>query len=152
MAILFWAVWDRERKVYHPYGYLSNFAPYPFTVDGILYKTSEHYYQSKKFYRTEDSLRVLNAATPKEAASLGRSREFELRYDWTEVKDNIMREAVEFKFGLNPRLAQMLLSTGEEELIEGSPIDWYWGWGKDRTGKNMLGKILMEERDHLRGK
>lgn len=150
MAILFWAVWDRENKAYHPYGYLSNFAPYPFTVDGILYRTSEHYYQSRKFMNTVDSMAVIQAKTPKEAALLGRSPSSELRYDWAGVKDNIMREAVGYKFAAHPNLASLLLSTGDEELIEDSPIDWYWGWGKDHTGKNMLGKILMEERRNLR--
>ena len=32
-----------------PYKYMSNFYPSPFAVDDKLYKTNEHYYQSKKF-------------------------------------------------------------------------------------------------------
>jgi predicted NAD-dependent protein-ADP-ribosyltransferase YbiA (DUF1768 family) len=42
------------------------------------------------------------------------------------------------------------LATGDEEIIENSPIDSYWGCGADGQGKNMLGKILMETRDILR--
>ena len=45
----------------------------------------------------------------------------------------------------------MLLATGEEELIENAPGDYYWGCGRTGTGLNMLGKILMEVRNALRG-
>lgn len=44
----------------------------------------------------------------------------------------------------------ILLSTGNEEIIEKTTKDYYWGCGEDGTGKNMLGKILMETRDVLR--
>ena len=42
------------------------------------------------------------------------------------------------------------LATGDEELVEDSPNDYYWGRGRSGTGKNMLGRILMEVRDELR--
>ena len=47
-------------------------------------------------------------------------------------------------------LALRLVETGTEELVEGN--DWgdtYWGVCKG-TGKNMLGKILMEVREELK--
>ncbi len=31
-------------------------------------------------------------------------------------------------------------------MFDASPIDWYCGVGSDGTGKNMLGRILMEIR------
>jgi predicted NAD-dependent protein-ADP-ribosyltransferase YbiA (DUF1768 family) len=34
--------------------------------------------------------------------------------------------------------------------VENSPIDYYWGCGKDGSGKNKLGQILMEVREILR--
>jgi ribA/ribD-fused uncharacterized protein len=42
------------------------------------------------------------------------------------------------------------LSTGDEEIVEDSPIDSYWGCGADGKGQNNLGKILMEVRSRLR--
>ncbi|HCQ89967.1 MAG TPA: Swarming motility protein ybiA, partial [Clostridium sp.] len=39
---------------------------------------------------------------------------------------------------------KILLSTGEEEIIEKTSNDYYWGCGKEGAEKNMLGKILME--------
>jgi ribA/ribD-fused uncharacterized protein len=43
-----------------------------------------------------------------------------------------------------------LLSTGNQLIVENSPVDYYWGCGADGSGKNMLGKILMEVREILR--
>ncbi len=37
----------------------------------------------------------------------------------------------------------------QEELVENASRDYYWG-GRDGSGKNMLGKILMEVRESLR--
>ena len=35
-------------------------------------------------------------------------------------------------------------------IIEDSPTDYYWGCGKDKTGRNELGKILMKVRNKIR--
>jgi N-glycosidase YbiA len=36
--------------------------------------------------------------------------------------------------------------------VEKTTGDYYWGCGTNGTGKNMLGKILMETRDILRAR
>jgi predicted NAD-dependent protein-ADP-ribosyltransferase YbiA (DUF1768 family) len=43
-----------------------------------------------------------------------------------------------------------LLATGDADLIEHTATDAYWGDGGDGSGRNMLGKILMEVRARLR--
>jgi ribA/ribD-fused uncharacterized protein len=63
-----------------------------------------------------------------------------------------MREAIRFKFTNHEDIKEILLSTGEDELVEDSPIDYYWGIGADGTGKNMLGKLLMELRTDLKNR
>jgi predicted NAD-dependent protein-ADP-ribosyltransferase YbiA (DUF1768 family) len=35
-------------------------------------------------------------------------------------------------------------------IVENSPFDDYWGCGKDGSGQNKLGQILMEVRELLR--
>jgi predicted NAD-dependent protein-ADP-ribosyltransferase YbiA (DUF1768 family) len=42
---------------------------------------------------------------------------------------------------------EMLLSKANEEIVENSPVDYYWGCGADGSAKNMLGIILMEVRE-----
>ncbi len=43
-----------------------------------------------------------------------------------------------------------LLATGNRELIEDSWRDDFWGWGPNKDGQNMLGKLWMEIRENLR--
>ena len=81
---------------------------------------------------------------------MGRSRKKPLRKDWESVKDQIMRKAVLAKFTQHDDLQEVLLSTGDAKLVEHTTNDSYWGDGGDGSGKNMLGRILMEVREQLR--
>jgi N-glycosidase YbiA len=133
-----------------PYGCFSNFSAHGFELDGRYWKTSEHYFQAQKFAGLSDEEEVRKAKTPKEAANMGRERRRPLRKDWEAVKDDIMRKAVRKKFETHKDLREILLSTGDEMLIEDTSTDYYWGCGTEGTGKNMLGIILMEVRQSLR--
>ncbi len=140
-------------KLGDPYGCFSNFSPHWIEVAGLDWPTVEHFYQAQKFIGTESAdviPQIRAAATPSEAAKMGRDPNLHLRSDWEAVKRSIMAEAVWIKFSTHPELANVLLHTGNEELVEDSPIDYYWGCGADRTGQNELGKVLMETRDRLR--
>ncbi|HNB51121.1 MAG TPA: NADAR family protein, partial [Anaerolineales bacterium] len=66
-----------------------------------------------------------------------------------QVKDGIMRTAVREKFRTHAGIREELLATGDAEIVENAPGDYYWGCGADGSGKNMLGKILMEIREEL---
>ena len=43
----------------------------------------------------------------------------------------------------------LLLDTGDALIVEHTVNDRYWGDGGDGSGKNMLGRILMEIRTEL---
>lgn len=143
MAIYFYKIDDE-------YGCFSNFSKHSFEYKGQYWMTSEHYFQAKKFIGTEYEEQVRISATPMEAANKGRDRSRPLRKDWEEVKDDIMRRAVLEKFRSNNDAKKILLSTEDKEIIEKTTQDYYWGCGENGTGKNMLGKILMETRNTLR--
>lgn len=133
-----------------PYGAFSNFdTKHPITIDGVKWPTTEHYFQAMKFKGTGHVEAVRRASKPMEAANMGRDRSRPLRKDWEQVKDDVMREAVRAKFTQHEDCKSMLLSTGDAELIEHTTNDSYWADGGDGTGKNMLGKILMEIRAEL---
>ncbi|MFN6559829.1 MAG: NADAR family protein [Nostoc sp. ChiSLP01] len=132
------------------YGCFSNFSAHGFELDGLYWPTSEHYFQAQKFVGTPHTEQIRLVKMPKDAARMGRERTRPLRQDWEQVKDDIMRQAVLCKFQTHTDIRDILLSTGNEEIVENSPIDFYWGCGADGSGKNMLGKILMEVRDILR--
>jgi predicted NAD-dependent protein-ADP-ribosyltransferase YbiA (DUF1768 family) len=46
-------------------------------------------------------------------------------------------------------LRALLLHTGDIHLAQIKPNDGFWGLGRDGSGKNMLGILLMEIRDEL---
>jgi hypothetical protein len=140
----------RFYRVRDPYGCFSNFSAHRVEIDGLIWPTTEHYFQAMKFAGTlhEDDVRM--AKTPREAADMGRDRSRPLRPDWERVKDAIMEHAVFAKFTQHDDLRASLLATGDATLIEHTKNDRYWGDGGDGTGRNMLGITLMKVREELR--
>ena len=132
------------------HGCFSNFSAHGFELDGAYWPTSEHYFQAQKFVGTEHVELIRAAKTPKQAANMGRERTRPLRADWESVKDDVMRRAVLRKFETHADIRTILLATGDEEIVENAPRDYYWGIGANGSGKNMLGKILVEVRTLLR--
>jgi N-glycosidase YbiA len=139
-------------KVNAPYGCFSNFSPHSIDLDGNRWSTVEHYYQAHKFEGTEfDYLmaEIQAAPTPELAAKIGRDPAHQPRADWDLHKYEIMYRAVLQKFSSHSDIQQVLLDTLDAEIIEDSPVDYFWGCGIDRSGQNQLGKILMQVRTDL---
>lgn len=122
------------------YRFLSNFYP-----DND--STVEHYYQAAKTNNASWAASIMMASTPGEAKKLGRN--CPLRHNWEEIKDGVMFGLLLNKFFDDEYLANALLDTGNEELMEGNTWgDTYWGVCRG-VGQNKLGKMLMEIRDLL---
>lgn len=129
------------------YGWLSNFERCKQIVDGIVYKTNEHYYQSQKAKEPNVFFWITSAPSPYLAMIAGRGlRPYEMVSDWENKKVNIMLKGLRAKFSQNKELKQKLLNTGDSILHEDSPTDMFWG----RKGKDMLGKLLMHVRDEIK--
>jgi N-glycosidase YbiA len=146
MTIYFYKVWQ-------PYGCFSNFSFHSIRIDGVCWSTVEHYYQAQKFVGTADAVvipLIYVAETPEQAAALGRDCSRQVRLDWETVKTQVMREAVLKKFLTHADIRDILLSTGDQLIVENSPTDYFWGCGDKNTGQNYLGKILMSVREELR--
>jgi N-glycosidase YbiA len=107
------------------YGTLSNFSPHGIEIDNHWWPTVEHYFQAQKFADEEYREKIRKAHNPKQAKSLGRSRKLPIRADWDEARDEIMYWACLKKFQTHRQARELLLSTGEEELIENAPSDYY---------------------------
>ena len=133
------------------YGPFSNFSRHPITIDNIVYPTSEHYYQSKKFEGTKYEKIVIQATSPSEAAKLGRRRDWPIKQNWEEIKEEVMMVALKTKFTQHNNLKQLLISTNDKILIEHTVKDHYWADGGNGTGKNRLGALLMQLRTELKG-
>ena len=134
------------------FAFLSNFDDSPFEIGGITYPTVEHWFQAWKTADLETHKAIAAAPTPGKAKRMG--RRVELRPDWEEIKVEIMRAGLWYKFS-NPNLRDKLLATGDEELMEGNT--WHDNtWGncvcqrcQDIPGRNMLGMLLMELRQEI---
>lgn len=130
------------------YGFLSNFYESVIFYNGMVFMNAEAAFQAQKSIHPKMRERFcrLNGS---QAKKLGRS--VSLREDWNEVRIPIMRRILELKFS-NPQLKELLLSTGNEELVEGNTWgDKFWGTCNG-IGENNLGKLLMEIRESIKNK
>lgn len=130
------------------YRFLSNFYPAPVILDGILYPSVEYAYQAAKTLDPHQRETIRKCSRPGDAKRVGSC--VVIRPDWGRVKLSVMEDLVRQKFTDHQHLRDLLLSTGEQELIEGNTWgDRFWGVCGD-VGENHLGKILMKVRQELR--
>ena len=132
------------------YGCFSNFSRHSVFLKGKRWPTTEHYFQAQKFAGTEHEEKVRKCKTPAVAAGMGRDRKLPLRRDWEGVKEAVMLAALRAKFAQHADLKATLLGTGDAVLVEHTARDAYWGDGGDGSGKNRLGRLLMQLRGELR--
>ena len=143
--------------------FLSNFYPCKIEHKGIKYPSVEHFYVAMKvtemqlidgiYYTAADFREMISRiSNPGDVKKIG-SR-VKIRRDWDDKKLEFMNWAVREKFK-DETLAEMLISTGDQEIIEGN-------WWHDNffgscscvkcgnKGQNNLGKLLMRVRDDIR--
>lgn len=145
------------------YGCFSQWWPAPFTVDGLTYPTAEHWMMAGKARLFDDAdglAAVLAATTPAAAKAAGRKvRNFDAQR-WASARYNIVLAGNIAKFSQHRNLAEILLSTGDQVLVEASPRDRIWGIGMSANnsdaahpsrwrGTNLLGFALMDTRERL---
>lgn len=136
---------------------LSNFSAFNLQWQGRTFPTSEHAYHWEKFYDVEAcnarglvAFQILNAPSAHEAFKIAEGAKSQRRPDWDAVKVGLMRDILRAKAAQHEYVRRKLLATGDRELVENSWRDDFWGWGPNRDGQNMLGKLWMEVRAELR--
>lgn len=146
-------------------GFMSNWYPSAFTLDGLQFSSAEQYIMYRKCMVFADSDRaaaVLAADTPAEQKDIARNTEYNEKV-WNGIRQPAAMRGLQAKFSQNPILLQALLDTGDAYLVECSRNDKTWACGitirdKSKTyrdidnwkGKNILGFALMEIRTALR--
>ncbi|KAF4983573.1 hypothetical protein FZEAL_1052, partial [Fusarium zealandicum] len=136
-------------------GYLSQWYNCPFSDDEDAkktYKTAEHYMMHHKALLFNDhamALKCLGAKHPRDCKSLGRKIKNFDEETWTAHRRKIVRRGNILKFtraisdegirrGASAKrksepvqgsLREMLLATGDREIVEASPFDRIWGIG-----------------------
>lgn len=136
----------------------------PFERDGRRYATAEHWMMAGKARLFGDeaiAARIAASDDPQQAKALGRQIAGFDEARWREHRYALVMAGNRAKFGQHPDLAGFLLGTGEQVLVEASPVDPVWGIGlaadhPDATrpdrwqGLNLLGFALMKVREQLR--
>ncbi|MDZ4360105.1 MAG: NADAR family protein [Variovorax sp.] len=136
----------------------------PFAVEGVTYRTAEHFMMAGKARLFGDAAtceKIIAARTPGEAKKLGRQIGNFDEAAWLEARFDLVTLGNVAKFSQNAALGAYLLGTGRQVLVEASPVDAIWGIGLAATdaaaqdprtwkGLNLLGYALMAARDELR--
>lgn len=135
-----------------------------FEIDGTKYPTAEHFMMAEKARLFSDSHaleRILQSPDPAAAKAAGREVQGFDEEVWVKKRWGIVVHANYAKFSQNAPLRDFLLATGDQVLVEASPVDFVWGTGfaadspyaenpSEWTGLNLLGFALMEVRSRLR--
>jgi ribA/ribD-fused uncharacterized protein len=125
----------------------NNFSAHAVEFRGALYPTAEHAYQAAKCTDPEGREAIRNARSPLLAKALA-NETFRAARDpeWNNKKLVVLEEILRAKLDQHTEARDALMASGDREIVEDSPTDYYWGSGADGTGKNMLGKLWMEIR------
>ena len=151
---------DTETQVFfyeQDFYVLSNFSAFTLNWKGKRFDTSEAAYHWEKFIGNDydhDWIRksILLAPSAHEAFKLAEQYEELRRKDWNDVRVDIMYRILKAKAEQHEYVRRKLLATGDRELIEDSWRDSFWGWGPNKDGQNMLGKLWMKVRANLKRK
>lgn len=132
------------------YHFLSNFYQQDFVYLNRTWPSAEHAYQAMKStsFIKQEQIRT-KASHPSRAKGVG--RDLDLRSDWDTIRIYIMRTVLKEKF-TDPVLKKQLIQTDGKHLVEGNEWgDDFWGIPEKGhgNGRNMLGKLLMNLRDHF---
>lgn len=130
--------------------FLSNMYPCEFVINGVKFKSVEHYFQYSKIKNEDVKRSILSIESPAMTKILSSRNK---RVDnWEEIKLEVMYTGLKAKFSQNLDLKRLLLETEDELLEEGNTWnDRYWGVDYySRVGENHLGKLLMRVREELK--
>jgi ribA/ribD-fused uncharacterized protein len=145
------------RKTKEAFGGLSNMAGgYNLKVNGVNILTSEALYQACRFPHLPEVQQLIIAQnSPMTAKMKSKPYRDQSRQDWDKVRVNIMRWCLRVKLVQNwEKFGQLLLQTGDKPIVEDSSKDDFWGAipteDNQLVGANVLGRLLMELREHLK--
>ena len=130
-------------------GYLSNWYPTHFTVEGIEFSSMEQFMMYQKACRFHDASvakEILDTNDVAEIKKLGREVHGYNENTWNGVRQIIVYEGLKAKFSQNAELKEKLIDTGDAILAECAVRDQIWGIGLSMRDPNRL------DRSKWRGK
>lgn len=145
-------------------GYLSNWYPSAFMVDGVGFSSAEQYMMYKKavcFGDWDTAKEILCTDDVAQIKELGRQVSNYNESYWNGIRQIVVFEGLLAKFSQNENLKKQLKATDDVILAECAVKDRIWGIGlsmKDSErfeiskwkGQNLLGYTLMMVRERLK--
>lgn len=149
-----------------PHGFLSNWYPSPFDLDGIHFTSVEQYimYSKCKLFGDEDSASAVMATDDVEKQqTIGRKATGYIGSVWAGARQMVAFRGLMAKFSQNEDLKKQLLDTEDAYLVECARSDKVWACGislyddkrfdaSNWDGQNILGFALMEVRNQIQVK
>ncbi|KAK6974309.1 hypothetical protein R3P38DRAFT_2584305, partial [Favolaschia claudopus] len=124
--------------------------------NGRRYRNSEQLYQAFKFMDNRPDIAEIFRTTTKSCTAAYDFSMAHIAYqhpDWDSLCTAKMEIAIWHKFAQHPDIKEILLDTGDAELVVSATNtsgDKFWGMGKNNQGRNELGKALERVRGSLR--
>jgi ribA/ribD-fused uncharacterized protein len=156
------------RKVAEPGGWLSNMSPHPIVYEGLKWWHAEALFQALRFAPDDKEAReaVRAPRSPMKAKMIAkRFRSRQVTFPLSEVDVGNMRMCIARKLDAHGNLRRQLIQSGERLLVEDCTArgrranNLFWGavrvpdesspLGYAWEGRNMLGRLWMEERAML---
>lgn len=148
---------------YEENGYLSNWYPVQFSVNGIDFSSMEQFMMYRKAQCFQDKKiagKILQTEDVAQIKKLGRDVKGYDENFWNGVRQIVVYEGLLAKFSQNHDLKEKLIGTDNAILVECAVKDQIWGIGlsmKDENrynrskwrGQNLLGYALMMVREQL---
>lgn len=153
-------------KPEEPYGFLSNWYPSAFTVEGEKFSSMEQYIMYRKctlFGDSQAARQVMATDDPAVQQDVAKHAQGYSEVVWNGMRQVIAMRGLLAKFSQDENLKAALLDTGDAYLVECARTDSIWACGlslyddarKDLSnwrGTNILGFTLMEARSMLSGR
>ncbi len=132
----------------------DNFSSFQVKWKGSIWATSEHAFQAARFMKTNAHLveRIRKARSAHDAQKIAYENLAKQDPEWERKERGIMGDILRHKVRQHPYVLKKLLQSGNRIIIEDSWRDAKWGWGENKKGTNLLGKIWMGIRKEFKKK
>lgn len=128
---------------------LSAFSAHEVEIEGVVYKTAEHAYQALRVV-PEARGSVVTARSPMDAWREGQKCKAQKLLLPSYDKYVIMESVTRAKLAQHQDVKNVLLATGDRDLLKVYDTDYDWGTGADGSGQNNMGKLWMRLREELK--